>query len=109
MNHFYNGQWNPLPTFLTGQDGEYLYFICETQGFSSFAVTGKSAYIGEAGGEGMTVKPTAVTENETLNNSTAINTSAQKENGKGLITVLVFGLFAGLVILLITVQISRKK
>jgi PGF-pre-PGF domain-containing protein len=108
MNRFFNGQWNPLPTYLRGQDDEFFYFICETQGFSPFAVTGKSAYIGEAGAEGITVKPSAVTENETLNNFTAINTSAQEENGNGLITVLVFGLLTGLVILLIAV-LSRKK
>jgi PGF-pre-PGF domain-containing protein len=35
--------WNRLPTSLSNEDDKYIYLISETSGFSSFAITGKTA------------------------------------------------------------------
>ncbi len=40
LNRYHNGVWNALPTILTGQDANYLYFTAQTPGFSPFAITG---------------------------------------------------------------------
>jgi PGF-pre-PGF domain-containing protein len=38
MEHFSNGLWNRLPTALTGEDEEYVYFEAITTGFSPFMI-----------------------------------------------------------------------
>ncbi len=75
------------------EDVNSLQFEAETPGFSPFAVTGKT--IGEPGGEGIIPEPTV----------TAEKTPTPTEK-KG---IPWFSLFAGLSILLITVQLLRKK
>ena len=97
--HRYNGgKWNSLVTTQTSQDADYLYFEAETPGLSPFAVTGKELE-GEPGGEGITAEPTvAVTLEET-----PVPTQTEKEGIPG------FGLFAGLSVLLIAVQLLRKN
>jgi methanogen extracellular protein (TIGR04279 family)/PGF-pre-PGF domain-containing protein/uncharacterized repeat protein (TIGR01451 family) len=40
LNRYHNGMWNALPTVLTGQDANYLYFTAVTPGFSPFAISG---------------------------------------------------------------------
>ena len=41
LNRYSDAKWNVLPTTLSGEDAEYLYFKGETVGFSSFAIIGK--------------------------------------------------------------------
>ena len=42
LNRYNNGVWTALPTTLTSQDVNYLYFTAKTPGFSPFAITGNS-------------------------------------------------------------------
>lgn len=46
MQHFYNGAWNRLPTTMTDEDGEYVYFEAITTGFSPFLVCADAADLG---------------------------------------------------------------
>jgi PGF-pre-PGF domain-containing protein/uncharacterized delta-60 repeat protein len=50
MTRYYDGEWQELPTGKVSDDGEYLYFVAETQGFSIFSVVGDElkAVINEA-------------------------------------------------------------
>jgi PGF-pre-PGF domain-containing protein len=43
LNRYNDKKWNPLSTNLSGEDDSYLYFTAKTPGFSSFAITGKTA------------------------------------------------------------------
>lgn len=43
LNMYTDNKWDPLSTTLSGEDDKYLYFTAETSGFSSFAITGKTA------------------------------------------------------------------
>ena len=82
-------------TKLVGEDAKYLHLEAETPGFSPFAITGKT--MGEPGGEGIIAEPTVTAE------KTPASTSTEKKGIPG------FSLFIGLSVLLIAVQISRKK
>jgi PGF-pre-PGF domain-containing protein len=50
MTRYHDGEWQELPTGKVSDDGEYLYFVAETQGFSIFSVVGDElkAVTGEA-------------------------------------------------------------
>ncbi len=98
LNRYNGGKWNPLITTQTSQDADYLYFESETTGFSPFAVTGKKLE-GEPGGEGITAEPTVAATVE----KTPVPTPTEKKGMPG------FGLFAGLSVLLIAVQLLRKN
>ena len=43
LNMYNDTKWDPLSTNLSGEDDKYLYFTAKTSGFSSFAITGKTA------------------------------------------------------------------
>ncbi len=86
--------WHELVTRKVTEDSNSFYFEAETPGFSPFAVTGKT--IGEPGGEGI-IEPTVTAE------KTPIPTPTEKKGIPG------FSLFAGLSVLLIAVQLLRKK
>jgi len=86
--------WHELVTRKIAEDANSLQFEAETPGFSPFAVTGKT--IGEPGGEGI-IKPTVTAE------KTPAPTQTEEKGMPG------FGLFAGLLVLLIAVQLLRKK
>jgi PGF-pre-PGF domain-containing protein len=43
LEHYVDGTWDELPTTMTGNDENYVYFDAETPGFSVFAVTGEVA------------------------------------------------------------------
>ena len=86
--------WHKLVTKKIAEDANNLQFEAETPGFSPFAVTGKT--IGEPGGEGI-IEPTVTAE------KTTAPTPTEEKGIPG------FGLFAGLSVLLIAVQLLRKK
>ncbi len=88
-----NGKWKQLVTKWVHEDTEYLYLEAETQGFSPFAITGNT--ISGPGGEGIIGEPT-LTADKTP-------TPTDDEGIPG------FSLFAGLSILLITMQLLRKR
>jgi len=96
LNRYSDGIWNPLETYSIGEDAEYLYFEAKVPGFSPFAVTGKTA-MGESGGEGIIAEPTGTAENKT------VQTPNEKKGIPG------FSLFAGVLVLLIVMQILRKN
>jgi len=43
LNRYDDTKWDALPTNISGEDDKYLYFSAKTSGFSSFAITGKTA------------------------------------------------------------------
>jgi PGF-pre-PGF domain-containing protein len=98
LNRYNGAKWNPLITTQMSGDADYLYFEAETTGFSPFAVTGKELE-GEPGGEGITAEPTVAATVE----KTPVPTPTEKKGMPG------FGLFAGLSVLLIAVQLLRKN
>ena len=87
--------WDELVTRKTGEDSEFLYFEADVPGFSPFAVSGKT--MGESGGEDIIVEPTVTAE------KIPVSTPTEKKGIPG------FSLFAGLSILLIAVQLLRRK
>jgi len=95
LYRYSDNKWNKLVTRKIANDANSLQFEAETPGFSPFAVTGKELE-GEPGGEGI-IEPTLTAE------KTPTPTSTEKKGIPG------FNLFAGLSILLITVQLLRKK
>jgi len=98
LNRYNGAKWHPLITTQMSGDADYLYFEAETTGFSPFAVTGKELE-GEPGGEGITAEPTDAATVE----KTPVPTPTEKKGMPG------FGLFAGLSVLLIAVQLLRKN
>jgi len=88
--------WHELVTMKIAEDANSLQFEAETPGFSPFAVTGKE-FEREAGGEDIIAEPTVTAE------KTPAPTPTEKKGIPG------FSLFAGLSVLLIAVQLLRKK
>jgi len=88
--------WHELVTRKIAEDANSLQFEVETPGFSPFAVTGKEGE-GEPDGEGIVAQPTVTVE------KTPVPTPTEKEGIPG------FSLFAGFSVLLIAVQLLRKK
>jgi PGF-pre-PGF domain-containing protein len=41
LNRYSDNKWCQLPSSLSGEDNDYLYFTAKTPGFSPFAITGK--------------------------------------------------------------------
>jgi len=94
LYRYSDDNWDKLVTRKVTEDSNSLYFEAETSGFSPFAVTGKT--IGEPGGEGI-IEPTVTAEKPPN------PTPTEKKGIPG------FSLFAGLSVLLIAVQLLRKK
>ena len=88
--------WHELVTKKIAEDADSLQFEAETPGFSPFAVSGKELE-GEPGGEGIIAGPTATVDKNPA------PTPTEKKGMPG------FDLFAGLSVLLIAVQLLRKK
>jgi len=88
--------WHELMTRKIAEDANSLQFEAETPGFSPFAVTGKE-FERKAGGEDIIAEPTVTAE------KTPAQTPTEKKGIPG------FSLFAGLTVLLIAVQLLRKK
>ena len=95
LYRYSDNNWNKLVTRKITEDSNSLHFEAETSGFSPFAVTGKT--MGEPGGEGIIAEPTITAD------KTPVPTPTEKKGIPG------FSLFAGLSILLIAVQLLRKK
>lgn len=96
LNRYSDGIWDPLETHATGEGAEYLYFEAKVPGFSPFAVTGKKD-MGESGGEGIIVEPKETAEKQ------PVQAPTEKKGIPG------FSLFAGVLVLLIVIQILRKN
>jgi len=88
--------WHELVTRKIAEDANNLQFESETPGFSQFAVTGKKLE-GEPGGESIFVEPTVTIK------KTPAPTPTEKKGTPG------FGIFAGFSVLLIAMQLLRKK
>jgi PGF-pre-PGF domain-containing protein len=99
MNRYEDGKWNILVTSLIGQDTRYLYLKSEIPGFSNFVVTGKQEYIGDPGDGGIDDNKRADVINEK-----PMNTTTKEDTG-----IPGFNVIANLFILLIVVQLLRKK
>ncbi len=104
MNRYEDGKWIMLVTSLVGQDTQYLYFKSETPGFSNFVVTGKQKYIGEPGSKGIDNKPQDDINENPVDISDSINTTTEEDTG-----IPGFNVIANVFILLIVVQLLRKK
>jgi len=88
--------WHKLVTRKIAENADSLQFEAETPGFSPFAVTGKEEE-GDPDREGIIAEPTVTVD------KTPVPTPTDKKGIPG------FGLFAGLSILLIAMQLLRKK
>jgi PGF-pre-PGF domain-containing protein len=94
MNRYNSGNWDRLTTTLITRDSEKLYFISNTSGFASFAVTGKQVVEDQAGGEGI--------EEQTIKETPEhVSTQTQKD-------IPGFGLLICLVVLLFTINYRKK-
>jgi PGF-pre-PGF domain-containing protein len=94
MNRYNSGNWDKLTTTLITRDAEKLYFISNTSGFASFAVTGKQVVEDQAGGEGI--------EEQTIKETPEhVSTQTQKD-------IPGFGLLICLIVLLITINYRKK-
>jgi len=88
--------WHKLVTRKIAENADSLQFEAETPGFSPFAVTGKEEE-GDPDREGIIAEPTVTVD------KTPVPTPTEENGMPG------FGIFAGLSILLIAVQLLRKK
>jgi len=95
LYHYSDNNWNKLVTRKVAEDSNRLYFEAETSGFSPFAVSGMKT--GESRGEGIITGPKATVE------KIPAPTPTEEKGIPG------FGLFAGLSVLLIAVQLLHKK
>ena len=111
LNRHNDGKWNTLPTNISGEDNNYLYFIAQTPGFSPFAITWK-AEVTE-----IETQPAAVseTQNKLANGNGARNTEqtpeemqSTKTTGKESIKTPGFGLFYGIISLLAAFPYKRE-
>ncbi|KAF5427613.1 hypothetical protein C5S42_04730 [Candidatus Methanomarinus sp.] len=94
MNRYNSGNWDKLTTTLINRDAEKLYFMSNTSGFVSFAVTGKQLIADQAGGGGI--------EEQTIKETPEhISTQTQKD-------IPGFGLLICLIVLLITINYRKK-
>lgn len=105
LNRYCDGNWNQLMTTMLGEDARYLYFESQTPGFSPFAITGEKASVSYSSGasEVSRVAGSGVTEEEfeQIPDTTSGQYPVEKQPG--------FGLFAGVSMLLIVIQILGKK
>ncbi|TFH47050.1 MAG: PGF-pre-PGF domain-containing protein [ANME-2 cluster archaeon] len=105
LNRYSDGKWNQLMTAMNGEDANYLFFEAQTPGFSPFAITGKTTSLsysstapevgGVAGSGGMEEESVQIPD------TTSGRNPVEKQPG--------FGLFAGVSMLLIAIQILCKK
>jgi PGF-pre-PGF domain-containing protein len=103
LNRYCDGNWNPLATIRIGDDADYLYFEAETPGFSPFAITGRKVSTlssSDVAGVSSTTG-SGIIEDISDQVPEPDQTTAQKEPG--------FSLFACVTVMLIVVEILRKK
>ena len=77
-------KWDQLPTNLSGEDNQYLYFTAQTPGFSSFAITGKmkASRTEIQPAAGTKTQPTSVNEkqsNASSGKSSGLKTGAERQ------------------------------
>jgi len=101
LNRYTDGKWNPLETYLTYEDPDSLYFESKTPGFSQFAISGTEASAAQGGEGEVVVKPTFVVERK---EPVTEQTPDEKETG-----IPGFSLLAGFTIMLVVVQLLRRK
>jgi hypothetical protein len=108
LNRYNDSKWNPLPTRLSGEDDNCLYFTAQTPGFSPFAITGKIK---------STVQPAAgKTQTETNTGNTTANTEQTPEqkqssntSGNGSTKMPGFESICGILSLLAVFIYKRKQ
>lgn len=105
LNRYCDGNWNQLMTTMLGEDARYLYFESQTPGFSPFAITGEKASLSYSSGapeiSGVARSGGTEEEFEQIPDTTSGQYPDEKQPG--------FGLFAGISMLLIVIQILCKK
>jgi PGF-pre-PGF domain-containing protein len=101
LNRYSNEKWNPLETDLTDEDQDFLYFESKTPGFSQFAVTGTEASAAQSTVEEVVVKPTIVVKRK---EPVTEQTPDEKDTG-----IPGFSLLTGFIIMLVVVQLLRRK
>ena len=95
LARYSNGEWKTLVTKWVSEDKNNLILESVTPGFSPFAITGKT--MGEPGGEGIIAESTVGLD------KTSVSIPTEEKEIPG------FSLLISLSVLLIAVQISRKK
>jgi PGF-pre-PGF domain-containing protein len=100
LNRYSDGDWNSLTTALTGEDALYLYYEAQTPGFSPFAITGRE----------VTTSSSIVSEESTTeSNSSEVVIDQTPDRTHPIEKQPGFGLFTGISLVLIAVQILRNK
>jgi PGF-pre-PGF domain-containing protein len=75
LSRYNDKTWNQIPTSLSGEDDNYLYFKAQTPGFSPFAITGKITTTIQSSTE----KTQIINVNETRTENNSGNTTANVE------------------------------
>ena len=101
LNRYSDGKWNPLETDLIDEDQNSLHFESKTPGFSQFAVTGTEASAAQGGEGGVVAEPTIVVERK---EPVTEQTPDEKDTG-----IPGFSLLTGFTIMLVVVQLLRRK
>jgi PGF-pre-PGF domain-containing protein len=89
LNRYNDKTWNQIPTILSNEDDNFLYFTAKTPGFSPFAITGRGTATGTVQPIAVKETPSAVdniqnnTKNKTLNiDQTHNRTKSTNTSGK---------------------------
>ena len=101
LNRYSDGKWDPLETDLIDEDQNSLHFESKTPGFSQFAVTGTEASAAQGGEGGVVAEPTIVVERK---EPVTDQTPDDKDTG-----IPGFSLLTGFTIMLVVVQLLRRK
>ncbi len=101
LNRYSDEKWNPLETDLIDEDQDSLYFESKTPGFSQFAVTGNETSAAQGGEGGVVAEPTIVVERK---EPVTEQTPDEKDTG-----IPGFSLLTGFTIMLVVVQLLRRK
>lgn len=93
LNRYNNGKWNNLPTTLSREDSQCLYFTTETPGFSSFAITGKTAVKESSTETRHELNAKSVKKGSESSSSSVKQTSEQKEKTSTPGFEIIYGIF----------------
>ena len=81
LDRYSDKTWTQLPTSLSSEDDNYLYFTAQTPGFSPFAITGKiTATVQPAVGKTQTENVNETTTETNIGNTTENNEQTQSPN-----------------------------
>jgi PGF-pre-PGF domain-containing protein len=111
LNWYNDSKWDSLPTSLSSEDDNYLYYAAQTPGFSNFAITGKiTASLQPSVEKSQTADINETQTGNNNGNTTANNeqTQSQTTSNKGSIKSPGLEAFFGMIGML-AVYLYKKK